>query len=394
MNIMFFSIPAHGHTNPTIEVVRTLTQRGHVVRYYSFEPFRSRIEDAGAEFVPCDDALPPAPGDLDKRMGRDFSLLMEMVIGVTAQLHPRMEEEMRTFRPDCIVSDSICIWGKLFAKHFGVPLVVSTTTFAFNRYTAKLMKQSLRDVLLMVTGMPRVMKQLGTLEALGYEPKGVIELLQNDNETDTIVYTSRRFQPRAETFSNRYAFVGPSVVPTQRDESKKERPLVYVSLGTVLNRNQGFYRACIAALRQVNCDAVLSVGPDTDIGALGQLPEHIKVYPRVNQMEVLARADAFITHCGMNSVMESLYMGVPMALFPQHPEERAVANRVAELGAGVPLRCAREKDIRDAVMKLLGEPSYINNAGTLAKDMRSCGGAQEAAAFIERIAGTHREQKE
>ena len=389
MNIMFFSIPAHGHTNPTIEVVRALTQRGHRVRYYSFEPFRARIEGAGAEFIPCDDALPPAPGDLDRRMGRDFSLLMEMVIGVTAQLHPRMEEEMRTFRPDCIVSDSICIWGKLFAKRFGVPLVVSTTTFAFNRYTAKLMKQSLRDVLLMVTGMPRVMKQLGTLEALGYEPKGVIELLQNDNETDTIVYTSRKFQPRAETFSDRYAFVGPSVVPTVRDETRKERPLVYVSLGTVLNRNQDFYRACIAALRQVNCDAVLSVGPDTDIGALGQLPEHIKVYPRVNQMEVLAHTDAFITHCGMNSVMESLYMGVPMALFPQHPEERAVANRVAELGAGVPLRSARERDIRDAVMKLLGEPSYINNAGTLAKDMRSCGGAQEAATFIERVVGAH-----
>ena len=389
MNIMFFSIPAHGHTNPTIEVVRALTQRGHRVRYYSFEPFRARIEGAGAEFIPCDDALPPAPGDLDRRMGRDFSLLMEMVIGVTAQLHPRMEEEMRTFRPDCIVSDSICIWGKLFAKRFDVPLVVSTTTFAFNRYTAKLMKQSLRDVLLMVTGMPRVMKQLGTLEALGYEPKGVIELLQNDNEKDTIVYTSRKFQPRAETFSDRYAFVGPSVVPTVRDETRKERPLVYVSLGTVLNRNQDFYRACIAALRQVNCDAVLSVGPDTDIGALGQLPEHIKVYPRVNQMEVLAHTDAFITHCGMNSVMESLYMGVPMALFPQHPEKRAVANRVAELGAGVPLRSARERDIRDAVMKLLGEPSYINNAGTLAKDMRSFGGAQEAAAFIERVVGAH-----
>ena len=389
MNIMFFSIPAHGHTNPTIEVVRALTQRGHRVRYYSFEPFRARIEGTGAEFVPCDDALPPAPGDLNKRMGRDFSLLMEMVIGVTAQLHPRMEEEMRTFRPDCIVSDSICIWGKLFAKRFDVPLVVSTTTFAFNRYTAKLMKQSLRDVLLMVTGMPRVMKQLGTLEALGYEPKGVIELLQNDNETDTIVYTSRKFQPRAETFSDRYAFVGPSVVPTVRDETRKERPLVYVSLGTVLNKNQAFYRACIAALRQVRCEAVLSVGPDTDIGALGPVPEHIRVYPRVNQLEVLAHADAFITHCGMNSVMESLYMGVPMVLFPQHPEERAVANRVAELGAGVPLRSAREKDIRNAVTKLLGEPAYAESAEALAKDMRSCGGAQVAATFIERVVGAH-----
>lgn len=388
MNVMFFSIPAHGHTNPTIEVVRALTQRGHRVRYYSFEPFRARIEDAGAEFIPCDDALPPAPEDLERRVGRDFSLLMEMVIGVTAQLHPRIGEDVRAFRPDCIVSDSICIWGKLFAKRYGVPLVVSTTTFAFNRYTAKLMKQSLRDVLLMMAGMPRVMKQLGALEALGYEAKSVIELLQNDNETDTIVYTSRKFQPRAETFSDRYAFVGPSVAPVKRDESPKDRPLVYVSLGTVLNRNQGFYRACVAALREIRCDAVLSVGPDTDVGALGPLPEHIRVYPRVNQLEVLARADAFVTHCGMNSVMESLYMGVPMVLFPQHAEERAVANRVAELGAGVPLRRGREKEIRAAVTKLLGEPAYAQSAGVLAKDMRSCGGAREAASFIERVART------
>ena len=385
MRIMFFSIPAHGHTNPTIEVVRALTRRGHTVRYYSFEPFRTRIEDAGAEFIPCDDALPPAPGNLEKRVGRDFSLLMEMVIGVTERLHPCMEEAMRTFRPDCIVSDSICIWGKLFAARFGIPLIVSTTTLAFNQYTAKLMKQSLRDVLQMMVGMPRVMKQLKRLKALGYEAKNVIALLQNDNETDTIVYTSKRFQPFAETFSERYAFVGPSVVPTERDGMERERPLVYVSLGTVLNRTQGFYRACIDALREVPCDAVLSVGPDTDVSALGPLPENIRVYPRVNQMEVLSRADAFVTHCGMNSVMESLYMGVPMVLFPQHAEERAVANRAAELGAGILLRHGREKEIRAAVTKLLGEPAYTECAQALSQDMRCCGGAEQAADFIEQV---------
>ena len=386
MNIMFFSIPAHGHTNPTIEVVRALTKRGYRVRYYSFEPFRGRIEGAGAEYVSCDDALPPAPGDLERRVGRDFSLLMEMVIGVTAQLHPRMEGEVRTFRPDCIVSDSVCMWGKLFAKRFGIPLIVSTTTFAFNRYTAKLMKQSLRDVLLMMAGMPRVMKQLGALEALGYEAKSVIELLQNDNETDTIVYTSRRIQPCAETFSDRYAFVGPSVAQVQQRNEARERPVVYVSLGTVLNRNQRFYRSCMEALAGVRCDAILSVGPDTDIAALGRLPEHIRAYPRVNQMQVLAGADAFVTHCGMNSVMESLYMGVPMVLFPQQAEERAVANRAAELGAGVLLRSGRTGDIRKAVCRLLNEPAYAQSAGELSRDLRGCGGAEQAADFIERIA--------
>ena len=60
MRVMWFCIPAHGHTNPTIEVVRQLTERGHAVRYYSFEEFRGKIEGAGAEFVPTLYQIPPA----------------------------------------------------------------------------------------------------------------------------------------------------------------------------------------------------------------------------------------------------------------------------------------------------------------------------------------------
>ncbi len=46
--IVFFCIPAHGHTNPTLGVVRELVSRGHAVWYYSYEPFRAKIEAAGA----------------------------------------------------------------------------------------------------------------------------------------------------------------------------------------------------------------------------------------------------------------------------------------------------------------------------------------------------------
>ena len=40
--IVFFCIPAHGHTNPTLAVVRELVSRGHEVLYYSYKPFRER----------------------------------------------------------------------------------------------------------------------------------------------------------------------------------------------------------------------------------------------------------------------------------------------------------------------------------------------------------------
>ena len=41
--IVFFCIPAHGHTNPTIEVVRELVDRGNEVVYYSFNEFKDKI---------------------------------------------------------------------------------------------------------------------------------------------------------------------------------------------------------------------------------------------------------------------------------------------------------------------------------------------------------------
>lgn len=384
-DIIFFNIPAHGHTNPTIEVVRALVGRGHRVRYYTFSEFEEKLRDAGAEVILCDDAMPPAPDDLHKRVGRDFSLLMEMVIAVTEKLHGRIAAQIESGRPDCIVTDSVCIWGKLFAQRFGVPLVCSTTTLAFNRHTAWLMKQNLGDVMRMVLGIPKMAGQLRRLAALGYEAGSVIELIQNDNETDTIVYTSRLFQPMAETFSDRYVFVGPSVSGTESvSMEKKRRPLVYISLGTVLNNNARFYHSCIEALQDMDCDVVMSVGLRTDIAALGGLPRNIRIYPHVNQMEVLARADAFVTRCGMNSVMESLSCGVPMVLYPQHAEERAVANRAYELGAGVQLGRATAKALRRAVSEVLDTPEYREAACRIAEDFRGCGGAEEAADFIEK----------
>ena len=53
--IVFFCIPAHGHTNPTLGVVRELVSRGHQVWYYSYNIMREKIESAGATFISCDD---------------------------------------------------------------------------------------------------------------------------------------------------------------------------------------------------------------------------------------------------------------------------------------------------------------------------------------------------
>ena len=386
-SIWFCSIPAHGHVNPTLPVVRELVRRGHSVRYYEVEPFRAGIEAAGASFVDVAPYMPPAPEDIDRIAGRDFAALIEMVVDTTLALDGRFAQDVAEARPDVIVSDSVCFWGKLLARKHGIPFVCSTTTMAFNRQSAKYMKRGLGELLRMLQGMPRIHRKMALLRAHGYDVTDFVSVIQNDSETSTVVYTSRRFQPMAETFGERYAFVGPTAERvTPRPRTGRTR--VYVSLGTVLHDNPRFYRACVEAL--AGLEVVLSVGERVPIASLGTLPEGMRVYPRVDQLRTLAQSDVFITHCGMNSVQESLLYGVPMVLFPQHAEEGAVAARVQELGAGVPLKHPTAHAIRAAVDAVLGDASYRAAAQRMREDFLACGGAAEAADFIERM--THERQ--
>lgn len=380
--IFFFSLPAHGHVNPTLPLVRELTARGHQVLYYNASSFREKIEAAGAQLVPIDAYMPPAPDDLDLRVGRDFSLLVEMAVDTALALENRVAQDAAEHRPACVVGDSVCIWGKLLARRHGLPFVCSTTSLAFNEHTAGMMKQRPMEVLRMLLGMPRMARKLRLLRAHGYDVPNLVSLIGNDSETPTVVYTSRLFQPMAETFGSRYAFVGPLVM-RRYHRQKHDRPLAYVSLGTTLNNAPDFYQRVLLALSGMACDAVLSVGDAVDPASLGPLPSGVRVFPCVNQLETLAGADVFLTHCGMNSVSESLLCGVPMVLFPQHGEENAVAIRCEQLGVGLRLKRPSVDCIRDALETVLREESYRKNAQRIAEDFAQCGGAAQAADFVE-----------
>lgn len=388
MKIMWFCIPAFGHTNPTIEVVRELCRRGHQVFYYSFEMFREKITDTGAEFISVESYLPSLDAMSEERIRNASTTEMSVVsFEITAALDPFLAEEVKRISPDLVVSDSACFWGKLTAEKYHLPMVCSTTTFAFNQYSSKYTKYSLTELGDMVFGLPKVNRALKKLEPLGYHVKSSLDLVQNKPDTDTIVYTSRTFQPCSETFDEaHYCFVGPSVKQVEPEDKTGRRPFVYISLGTVIVNHPEFYRHCFEALKDEDIDVLISCGTAFDRSSLGTLPEHISVEPYVNQMEVLAKSDLFLTHCGMNSASEGLYMGVPELLFPITGEQQAVARRVKETGAGRMLEKHEANDpktLRKVILEALNDPALKEGAQAMRQDFLSCSGPSGAADFIE-----------
>lgn len=385
--IVFFCIPAHGHTNPTLGVVRELVSRGHQVWYYSYNIMREKIESAGATFVSCDDydmEQKLTPKD-SVRVGKDLAFSTKILVDTTLALDDKVCEDMKRLKPDCIVADSMAVWGKAIAIKLGIPFVSSTTTFAFNQYSAKIMKQGIGELVRMLISMPKITKNIKRLQDKGYPIKSVLDIIQNDDNTHTIVYTSSDFQPCADTFSDKYVFVGPSIRPATDKIVKTKEKLIYISMGTVNNDMMPLYKTCITTLADTEYQVIISVGNLVSIKEFGKLPENISVYEHVDQIAVLQVADIFLSHCGMNSVNESLYFGVPLLMLPQTAEQGGVAERVHQLGAGIKLKKTDRVSILNAINKLLLVDSYKENAMKISCSFKQCTGSKGAADKIEQV---------
>ena len=133
---------------------------------------------------------------------------------------------------------------------------------------------------------------------------------------------------------------------------------------------------------------IMSIGNKTDIKDLEKIPENFKVYNYVPQLEVLKKVDLFITHGGMNSSSEGLYNDVPLIVVPQFGDQAIVANRVADLKAGLALigdENLTPSTISKAVDKVLSCNLYKENAQKIGKSLRELNGYKEAANLIKKI---------
>jgi MGT family glycosyltransferase len=384
--VLFFGLPLHGHTNPSLPLVRELVARGDEVRYYSTGAFASNIEQTGARYMPYRNDFLSHLEQLPERMDELSWLLMRTTEDLLAH-------DLETFRaecPDYLVVDSIAPWGQWIGEALGVPVVTSVSTFAINR---RVLQYALshgvrpKSPRLALSKMRYIAKSIWLARRIarrhGIAGPGLTGLVFGRSNLN-IVYTSRLFQPFAETFDDRFQFVGPTVAPAPERSATSGQPLVYVSLGTLFNADAAFYRNCFEAFRRMAVQVIMSIGSNVSATSLGPPPANVSVQPHVPQLEVLRRAAAFVSHGGMNSVSESLYYGVPLLVIPQMGEQETVGRRVEELGAGLYLakeRVSAER-LRELVNRLLADDRFRRQAAVVGESFRAAGGAARGANAI------------
>ncbi len=388
---LFIGLPLHGHTNPSLPLVRALVERGEEVVYFSSAAFAARIEEAGARYRPYRNAFLADLTNWPQQTHEISWLLMR----TTAEVLAQELDVFRAEKPDYLIVDSVAPWGQWTGQLLGLPVVTSITTFAVNRHVLAqagargTRPKSLRLALSKLRHLSRAAWLRRTVRRK-YRVRGTGLMGMVFGHSDlNIVYTSREFQPCAETFDDRFKFIGPSVGGrAETSDLAWDEPLpselVYVSLGTIFNADPAFYRNCFEAFRGQKVRVVMSVGTTVDVASLGAPPPNVVVRPHVPQLEVLRRASIFVSHGGMNSVSESLHFGVPLVCVPQMGEQEIVARQVEALGAGVHLAKeeATVERIRECVGRVLGDESFRTGAAVMRQSFQSAGGAARGAEAI------------
>jgi hypothetical protein len=398
MKIAYIGIPAHGHTNPTLPVMRELVARGHEALCYNAAWFRENVALTGVDFraylepIPDERAVTEALGEI--------ITASRLLAGMSERLTPFMLDEMARERPDVILYDSVAMWGYLAARMQRIPHVCSITHFVLDGSQrsigggemARYIWTALPHVPALMRWKRRMIQQYGKDVVGGITEYGDLNL----------VFTSREFHPPNRFVDKRFRFVGPSIDPAMRagddaldfaSDEMGDGPLVYISLGTISNVNPLFYRMAFEAFGGYPARFILAAGRQTDLVGLGPIPANFVVRQYAPQLAILQRAQAFITHGGMNSVHEGLYYGVPEIVVPHQLEQALNGKRVAETGAGVllgarpPYGRVTAGQLRAALDEILSKAISRENARRIGETLRAAGGyicaADEIEAFAE-----------
>jgi zeaxanthin glucosyltransferase len=407
-----------GHLNPIGALGRELVRRGHRVVVATIPEVEPAVRAADLELAPIgmSDYPDGYVSRVQETLGRlrgwaAFKFTIDVVTRNAQMVLRDAPQAMRAAGAELILVDQASPGGGAVADHLGLPFVSIASALVFNRETAvppiittwglarsplgrlrnyaffKAVEQVLRPYRRVVDGQRRAWG----LPLHNHPNETFSPLAQISQQPPEFEFPRRELPPH-------FHFAGPFLDPQARVpvpfpfEALDGRPLVYASMGTLQNGLLWIFRAMAEACAGLGVQLVISLGGPAEPEVLGKLPGSPLVVRFAPQLELLSRARLTITHAGLNTALESLARGVPMAAIPITNDQPGVAARIAWTGTGLVIPPSRltARRLRAAVIRLLEDPSFARNADRLREAIGRCGGSRRAADVVERVLTTGR----
>ncbi|MDQ2827139.1 MAG: hypothetical protein M3Y04_09310 [Actinomycetota bacterium] len=167
-----------------------------------------------------------------------------------------------------------------------------------------------------------------------------------------------------------------------------DRPVVYVSLGTVFNaKARDVFAAVLEGLRDEPLTAILTIGTDNDPADFGPQPDHVHIERFIPQSLLLPFCDAVVNQGG-TAILPILAHGLPLLVLPQGANQ--FHNAAACIAAGVGRRLlpgeVSPEAVRRDVRALLDEPALREAARRVQGELAAMPGPERGVALLEQLA--------
>ncbi|MGZ4706851.1 MAG: glycosyltransferase [Acidimicrobiales bacterium] len=380
--ILFTCRPLSGHFDPLLPLADAVRSAGHVVAFASGDPVVGRAREAGYEAFeagPPDSIrsewAPRFPGFTDL-VGDEQRRFFFGEIFANIELVPRAEDlepVMTSWAPDVVLHEMAELAAPLVCTKLDIayvdvgfgPLVPHAVLRAAGEAAAPHWRAH---------GLaPHPLA--GLFDHLYVDP--CPPALQNPEIAD--LRSVQQVRPATGPPSSPRP-------PTWLDDLP-DRPLVYLTLGTVWNDAPDVFRLVIEALHE-QANLIVTVGRQNDPDALGPQPANVVVRRFVPQDGILPWCDVVVAHGGAGTVLGALAAGVPLLVLPRGADQWSNADRVVAAGAG--LRLLGEElsvtAVRDAVAALLDQPGHRQAAERLEAEIAAMPAPAALVGAIEALA--------
>ncbi len=407
MKLGFICPQAPGHLNPMTALARQLQARNHdVVFLYS-----SGAADLPFVPGPGKDDIHETIAEVSKLQGEEaFKFSISWLMTQTERILKSLPAIVQANGVDALVIDPVQFYAELGAMQLGMPYIhVSASMhhdYAGNTPLCLYDWPHQTTLAALARNREGVAKFAKILEGSSAGVRAHAESvgLKIDWEDlgstlsplAAITQVPRSFDFESSHWPSQFHHTGPFHDGQGRDKIDfpwkrlTGEPLIYASMGTILNGQLDVFRTIVAAVaKHKGLQMVLSVGDQVDPEQIGPVPSNAIIVKRAPQLELLKQSSVCITHAGLNTVLESLAQGVPQVAIPVTFDQPGVAARIADKQTGV--ITSLDKLTADHLSTLLNEvlnnATYRDNARKLQKAIVKANGLSVAADLVETSLG-------